>query len=76
MKAIVLTLIRTYQSFTRSGISTPFFFGSFSGCRSWPTCSDYAHTAITQHGVVTGGARALKRILHCHSFSKTSLQHQ
>jgi len=38
-------------------------------CRFYPTCSDYALTAIEKYGVVIGGIKALKRILKCHPFN-------
>lgn len=38
-------------------------------CRFSPTCSAYAAEAITKHGVVKGGALALRRIGRCHPWS-------
>ena len=35
-------------------------------CRFVPTCSEYAHEAIEQYGVIRGTARALARLLRCH----------
>ena len=34
-------------------------------CRFHPTCSCYAHSAITQHGCMRGGWLALRRIARC-----------
>lgn len=34
-------------------------------CRYLPTCSEYAITAVTQRGIVVGGALATWRILRC-----------
>ena len=43
-------------------------FGRLFGghCRFHPTCSQYAIDAITQHGAVRGGWKAIKRIAKCH----------
>jgi putative membrane protein insertion efficiency factor len=35
-------------------------------CRFYPTCSEYALTAIESYGVIKGGIMSLKRILRCH----------
>jgi len=35
-------------------------------CRYLPSCSEYALTAITEHGAWNGGLLALRRILRCH----------
>ena len=35
-------------------------------CRFTPTCSEYAHEAIEQYGIVLGVVRALGRLLRCH----------
>jgi uncharacterized protein len=43
-----------------------FFFGSTSGCRFTPTCSQYAIEAIQSAGVMTGSMLAAKRICRCH----------
>jgi len=65
MTAFAITLIRSYQSVNRALVSARFPLVSFSGCRSWPTCSDYAVHAVTRHGVLRGGYLALLRFLKC-----------
>jgi putative membrane protein insertion efficiency factor len=40
-----------------------FFTGS---CRYLPSCSDYAMTAVAEHGALRGGWLGLRRILRCH----------
>ena len=37
-------------------------------CRFTPTCSEFAVGAIDQHGALSGGWLAFKRILRCHPF--------
>ncbi len=55
---LLLGLIRIY----RRGIS-PLFPPR---CRFYPTCSEYAETALRRYGVVRGGWMAVKRLLKCH----------
>lgn len=37
-----------------------------NNCRYYPTCSEYAVTAIDRHGTVRGSWLAVKRIGRCH----------
>lgn len=53
-----LLLIRFYQ-YVISPIIGP-------KCRYTPTCSAYAHEAITKHGPLKGLWLAIKRISKCH----------
>lgn len=34
-------------------------------CRFYPTCSEYAMTAIAKHGLLRGGILAAKRLVKC-----------
>ena len=65
MKNLLLRLIGFY----RRSISphTP------RNCRFVPTCSQYAHEAITKYGACKGGWLALKRLLRCNPFYKGDL---
>lgn len=38
-------------------------------CRYYPTCSQYALTAIERFGLLKGGALALWRLLRCNPLS-------
>ena len=64
MKRLLLWLIRAYRKYI-SPASAPC-------CRFIPTCSAYAYEAIEVHGVIRGGALAVKRLLKCHPFHKQS----
>lgn len=37
-----------------------------SRCRYAPSCSEYAHQALEQHGAIKGLALTLKRLARCH----------
>jgi putative membrane protein insertion efficiency factor len=37
-------------------------------CRYLPTCSEYAHEAIGEHGVAMGVWLAARRLTRCHPF--------
>lgn len=39
-------------------------------CRYFPTCSQYAVTAIERYGAVKGGGLAVWRVLRCNPLSK------
>ena len=41
------------------------FEGRPSPCRFFPSCSSYAHEAVTVHGTVRGGWLAGRRLLRC-----------
>jgi putative membrane protein insertion efficiency factor len=39
-----------------------------SSCRYFPSCSEYAHEAISRHGALRGGWLALRRLGRCQPF--------
>ena len=39
-----------------------------SNCRYLPTCSEYAITALKEHGLIIGLYYSTKRLLSCHPF--------
>ena len=57
---LIVGLIRGYQYFI-SPLLPP-------SCRFEPTCSHYAMTALSRHGVVFGLALATWRILRCNPY--------
>jgi uncharacterized protein len=58
MRAMFLVLIRLYQFLLSPWVG--------NSCRFYPTCSEYAKTAIDKYGAAHGGWLAIKRILRCH----------
>ncbi|HTV81548.1 MAG TPA: membrane protein insertion efficiency factor YidD [Acidobacteriaceae bacterium] len=40
--------------------------GASGACRYQPTCSEYAAIAVSEYGLLRGGAMALGRLLRCH----------
>ena len=60
MKTLLLWLIRVY----RYAISPQ--LGNH--CRFYPTCSCYAHEAISKYGTWRGGLLSIRRLLRCHPF--------
>jgi len=66
---IVVKIIKGYQktlSFDH-GIFKYLYPNGF--CRFRPTCSDYAIEAIEKYGLLTGGAKAVWRVLRCNPFN-------
>ncbi|MGM0645723.1 MAG: membrane protein insertion efficiency factor YidD [Thermodesulfobacteriota bacterium] len=60
MRYVVVFLVRAYQV-----CLSPLFPPR---CRFFPTCSEYAITALHEHGVWRGGWLAVRRISRCHPF--------
>ncbi|MHB1231401.1 MAG: membrane protein insertion efficiency factor YidD [Burkholderiales bacterium] len=58
MSRILILLIRAYQ-YAISPLLGP-------RCRFTPSCSDYMHEAILEHGPATGMWFGLKRLGRCH----------
>ena len=66
MKKVIIKLIRSYQYFSKDigGYNAiPLLFRS--GCRYYPTCSDYMIESINKLGVWRGLAGGFVRILKC-----------
>jgi len=59
MKPLLTALTRTYQLFSSAFAPR---------CKYYPSCSNYALTAITRHGI-KGIAMASYRILRCNPWS-------
>lgn len=55
---VVVVTIRGYQR-----IISPFFGRR---CRFYPSCSEYAATAVTRYGALRGSWLATRRLARCH----------
>lgn|SRR5690625_134390 len=44
-------------------------------CRYYPTCSQYALTALKRHGVFKGTYLAARRLLRCHPWTPGGVDH-
>jgi putative membrane protein insertion efficiency factor len=62
MRKLLLLPIRFYQ-YAISPLMA-------SHCRHYPTCSQYAVEAITQHGALKGSFLAIRRLLRCHPWAE------
>lgn len=60
MQAVLLALLRLYRLLI-SPLLGP-------RCRFHPSCSCYAEQAVREHGALTGGWLALRRLARCHPF--------
>jgi len=63
MQRLLLGLIRFYRRNLSGRKRKPC-------CRYFPTCSQYALTAVERYGALKGGGMAAWRILRCNPFSK------
>ncbi len=63
MKKIFINLVKFY----RKNLSHR---KKYSTCRFYPTCSEYALTALERYGAFKGGVMSLWRILRCNPFSR------
>lgn len=59
-------LVRAYQK-TLSPV-LPVVLGPGSGCRFYPSCSEYAAQAIATHGLLAGSCMSARRLLKCTPF--------
>jgi putative membrane protein insertion efficiency factor len=61
VRTLLIALINAYRWFV-SPLLGP-------NCRFYPSCSCYAHEAITRHGALRGSWLAARRIARCHPWN-------
>ncbi|NLC67657.1 MAG: membrane protein insertion efficiency factor YidD [Clostridiaceae bacterium] len=61
LKKLIIWLIKIYRKYI-SPLKAPC-------CRFYPTCSQYALSAVEKYGTVKGSIIAIKRVLRCHPFN-------
>jgi putative membrane protein insertion efficiency factor len=44
-------------------------------CRFYPSCSQYALTAVERYGVLRGGWLAVRRLVRCHPWNHGGVDH-
>lgn len=64
-------LVRFYQLL----ISPIIHLLPYSGCRFYPTCSEYTLQAISRHGAIKGIIMGFCRILRCNPFCEGGLDY-
>jgi putative membrane protein insertion efficiency factor len=62
LQQLMCLLIKCYQ-YLISPLLKP-------SCRYYPSCSQYAESAIKQHGITKGFWMALKRVFRCHPWAR------
>jgi len=62
MKKFVVLILKFYKKFM-----SPILPDS---CRFYPTCSEYAVTAIEKYGVLKGSIKSIYRVMRCNPFNK------
>jgi hypothetical protein len=62
MKKFVISILRFYKKFISPALP--------DSCRFYPTCSEYAATAVGKYGVLKGSIKSIYRIIRCNPFNK------
>lgn len=58
MQRFLILLIKAYRLFISPWLG--------QHCRYYPSCSEYAQQALTEHGVMFGLWLSMRRLLRCH----------
>jgi uncharacterized protein len=67
-EGIVAGLLRVYKAALSPAVHA--LAGVAGACRFQPSCSEYAAIAVSEYGLLRGGAMALGRLLRCHPLHK------
>ena len=63
MKKTLISLIKYYKKYISHT-------KQYTRCKYYPTCSEYALTAIEKYGALKGTILAMYRLIRCNPFSK------
>jgi putative membrane protein insertion efficiency factor len=66
LAALFILLVRAYRLIPQLGPPR---------CRFYPSCSQYALTALERHGALRGGWLTVRRIARCHPFNPGGVDH-
>ena len=72
MKKIIIGTIRLYQKIISPDSGLLRRIGFFKGgvCVFYPTCSEYAISAVEKYGVIRGVWMGVLRVVRCHPWQK------
>lgn len=73
-RRIFLGLIALYQSTLSPDHGPLRHLYPYGYCRHHPTCSEFGRQVITQHGVILGMPRLMRRVVSCHPWKKPDEQ--
>mgnify|MGYP001606641296 CR=1 FL=1 len=66
-----ISLIHLYQTlFSPDHGACAQFFSPYGRCRFFPSCSEYAISALRQYGLFLGIMASIKRVARCHPWSR------
>ena len=63
IKKLILICLKIYKFLISPILGT--------NCRFLPSCSDYAHEAIIEKGLIKGSILAIKRLTKCHPWGRS-----
>lgn len=75
LRRLVVLPIRLYQKTLSPDHGLLSVLYPFGACRFYPSCSEYTAEAILKYGVISGIFRGSKRILRCHPFATSRIDH-
>ena len=70
MKKLLIRLIEMYQKHISKWLESKNI-----NCKFYPTCSEYAITCFERFGFIKGAILAIRRILSCHPWGKSGIDH-
>lgn len=65
MNKIFIKAIRLYRKVSYFLRITCFPSLTYTTCKFYPSCSEYAEIAINKHGIIKGSIKSLNRVLRC-----------